>query len=874
MPSILRTKYLQYKRDNNQLSSWLCRTAVQYGYPLDSFKPSDISLEDEDEQKTAQQLRNAKKKAKAKAKAKGQGHDETTTTSVSGDYLLTIPQYTQITSYLIEKKVAIPVEFMKLLRRCITLREKCLRPFFARSKSDESIAGHQYFIDILREAEGMLLAYRGAKVGGDSATETSKAVEGVANGANRYAHLATQQEDVNDEEEEDLPDIFLPEPPRPVDTSISTTRMRFATVSSIEEGMTTLLVFFEDVHSVRQYIIDLWTDFKNGKTDLMTAAVVTNTAMELLRRSHDDLVSRVIEPTFKGDLGLVSMCLVNLMARCSPVMLQPPLFTTLGPNDDLLKRTYDYLLLPNFQILGGLADLINDEMIPIYKPGHYGEFDTTLDSAKLPFDRRWKQCQILLCESLTEYQLLLMAGDLTKDGLPSSARATDNIYFLDEMAYEMDRFAKTKQCSLLLLVYSQVFLDVVMTSGIAAKRGLATLQKSAGVMVDSLKRRSTVEGPTQPGSWPARSEAIAREVMKEAEVWHSTDPIAIMRKIVNRNGRRMGITADYKSTLMERNPMLCGLLLFRLQLQYQRIGFALAEAWGTILYTAHLVAACGHNAAQFSQFRLPKWKDMDLIIDMHGEADIFGGKVPKTIDDSYISFLQMMGYSSEVLASMRHAYTDTQLPEHLLRRRRQTPVNLESKNGPKGLKDHTQIIPIFTEKYLGNPKVGTKVDINVIEALLTDLGSSRHPTGKSVGPARRKRNHRSPKFSIVQLLSILEQGLMSETTSLRFDYISMHLRCIRLLREVKAHNHDYFLGKLGPGYIEGDHQLSWIVGWILHWATMSGRAAEYIGIKREKLGRQGGMVGSKVLAGATEAIKKFLNETQEGEVEVRKIEVA
>ncbi|KAL9931999.1 hypothetical protein V8E36_009060, partial [Tilletia maclaganii] len=138
---------------------------------------------------------------------------------------------------------------------------------------------------------------------------------------------------------------------------------------------------------------------------------------------------------------------------------------------------------------------------------------------------------------------------------------------------------------------------------------------------------------------------------------------------------------------------------------------------------------------------------------------------------------------------------------------------------------------------------------------------------------RYTRSHRTPKYSLPQLVSVLESGLQSETASLRFDYVSMHNRCIRALRAVRAASHDYLTQKHGPHYLDDESQLPFVVGWILQIATLSGRAFEISGMRkelREEIGSRGMRqvsVGSKLLVGATGALADFLRSTGEGDAE-------
>lgn len=50
-----------------------------------------------------------------------------------------------------------------------------------------------------------------------------------------------------------------------------------------------LYCLFEDVHQVGQIVRDIWEEYKAGKINIMTASVVTNTAIDLVRKTEDDI---------------------------------------------------------------------------------------------------------------------------------------------------------------------------------------------------------------------------------------------------------------------------------------------------------------------------------------------------------------------------------------------------------------------------------------------------------------------------------------------------------------------------------------------------------------------------------------------------------
>ena len=40
---------------------------------------------------------------------------------------------------------------------------------------------------------------------------------------------------------------------------------------------------------------------------------------------------------------------------------------------------------------------------------------------------------------------------------------------------------------------------------------------------------------------------------------------------------------------------------------------------------------------------MPEWPDMDPVIKLHGKKDMLGRSIPTTVDESYDSYMDMMG---------------------------------------------------------------------------------------------------------------------------------------------------------------------------------------------------------------------------------------
>jgi hypothetical protein len=66
-----------------------------------------------------------------------------------------------------------------------------------------------------------------------------------------------------------------------------------------------IFCFFDDLNRLRTFLGDLWTQYKLGTCDLITAAVTTNSALELVNRAEQDFaVSFPKNDTYEKTGGL------------------------------------------------------------------------------------------------------------------------------------------------------------------------------------------------------------------------------------------------------------------------------------------------------------------------------------------------------------------------------------------------------------------------------------------------------------------------------------------------------------------------------------------------------------------------------------------
>ncbi|EPQ27820.1 uncharacterized protein PFL1_04565 [Pseudozyma flocculosa PF-1] len=921
MFAFVTSKYAQAKRETDTVARWLACAAQNYGLAFAHLRPADASSNPEQPpEKTRQQKKNAKKNQRKKAKAaaakassaaadlqQGEAACEPAKVSAppppptstaqhrSGSYMLSAAQFVEAAKHLHDRQACVPVEVIQLMRRCIDSRKsafmmfKWLPTFNRRS--------HLHFISVIEEALALLedLVPK-HKDSGAAATATADAATDGRDSSfsadkNRFGLL-----DI--EEVEDLPDIDLPPPPRPAAAGRAT---QPSAVYSLEEDEDEVLfyviAFYRDLHNLREYLMQTWADYRRGKISLVTASIVTNTALEAIRKTHDEFSARYV-PRFGSVEALTGVCIELVKAHLgiphSGPLLNPDL---IDDEDDATVAMYDFFFLPVLQFVEGFQRVLVDGKAPVCKKGYFGVYRADADRSTMTYRERYDADKVLMAEALGEFTLL---GYIETEGLRSlesqscspgaaahgqarGAKDRQTMASFDEMAKELSELRDSRKLTIMTLLCVQVFLDINHVLQGDVERGLAEYDRTLDRMSLSLQRRKKVEPTTPPVNWPPQNEralaTVAEMTTKEARPHEHFHQYRV-RQLFELGLRRSEMPEDH--VFFKRNPLFCGMMLFRSLLVYQEMGLALVDCWGTVLYTAHLYVAHRHSGGLPGSPNCPiqglfedlpglRWPDIETVMAMHGPEAMFAGKVPTNPDESFKSFSLMVGYSGEAVSRLTADVTQSELLRRTrdLRRR---PL-LDAKRGPKGLADPSVVVRMFRDRYspfvrtdvknLGEMAAATgasrasglAIDVETIQELLSAI-KEKDATGEALSAIQKRRRHRvRTKYSLLQLLDVLRAGLEVEGRSLCFDYVEMHVRCIMVLRRVVKAVEEQLTKKVGPNFLDDEGQLPWIVGWVLQFACKSGQAGRAMGMVK---GQE--PVFSRMLCSASRALVEQVSE--------------
>ena len=812
LPQFLFDTHKRYKADTNRVAEWLAETSQRCGLKLET-QPSESRP-------------SGRLKGKARKEARNATRPSSTASSLR--HLITVKGFLDMAQFIVQQKPSIPVPsaILGLLRSAINLRRRCSNWFLNNSSREdklrESTQKHSYFIGVLENvlqvlesnSEPSIIPQNNVSdlVGKLNLGPTSPAP--AEQHDNPYDVLFLDDESVSKPASSLEPDVALQSP----QTVPPPAKVTYEMETTDEEIYFGIYCFFDDLNRLREFLIDLWSRYHRGSCDLITTAVVTNSAFELIHRAEKDLAASFPKnDTFQKTAGLLYsvMCILR------------------GEGPDHRERegdvinfkmwdVADWLFLPVHSLLQSFLPVIQAGHVPVAKPGHFGVYNPRVDRSKLSIREQFKEDMIILVESLPDFFLF--------------TQVTRQFPVADEFLDGLRVMFTKKTVSTWVTFAAQVYLDIHHVLRQDIGRGFTELQTSGVQAISTLTEYFATSKVWT--NWPSSNEERVKYIHTFADFWIVNDPVA---PNLRKSGRQLpDLPTPEPHALFRRNPLLAGLFQFQLYLLLQESGIIIATAWGSILYVAHLYEACRQGG-----YLNRVWLDMELIMDIHTRESIFAGRVPTTPEEALKSTSLMLGASAVTFAK------NTRLPKMKL-----------SRAGPKGITPNSPVTNLLRGRYSGD--ANTQLTLETVEGLFEDRAVASLTTNSQIRTepsVLRQQWTKSHKLTVLQLLETLRDATAAEQSMLRLDYFSLHQRCLAILRKLRTVLDEKFCQYFGPDWIENETQLAFIVPYIFMVASGSAKAAEELKL------RDG--VHSLMLKRASEVVEEFI--AREGAVECQKL---
>jgi hypothetical protein len=826
LPGFLFDTYKRYKADTNRVTAWLTKTAQ-------AFTPTvEVAAVGPSRPRGGHRLKGAARKEAQARKAAAVAATQTQNVSVNG--LLESAQL--IADH--QPAIKVPDVILGLLQSAISLRKQCAYWFETKLTQEGALptdlGTHSHFIEVLERIRQILAPNSAPKASDKGRTERgaqnmSSDTTGVGQDIrpeqfNQFDVLFPGEDELKETVVEPEPTVTAQSITRLADVSSTSTDAAYELNRTDEEVYFAIFCFFRDLDRLRDFLRDLWLDYKAGLSDLITVSVTTNTALELVQRAEQNFLATLPELESSENILRIFTGLMIILRGVNPEDREEPEDLFNFALRDVLEWTYQ----PTLSMIKSFLDVIQPNHVPVMKPGHFGFYDPHADRSKLTVRQRDVEDRVILLEALPEF---FLAGSSTRLNLPVADKliaGLHSVFFLYQSKHKKD-------IPLWVAYGAQIFLDIHHVLREDAVRAHSELKASGTQALRTLKQYFATSKIFV--NWPQHNEQGVRMIGTFIEEWIEQDPYMAVKK---KSFPGPGFPEPQPFSLLQRHPLLCGLFQFHLYLLLQDSGITLAGAWGSILYVCHLYHACRQGG-----YLKESWPDMEMVMDIHTRKSLFAGRPPETVLDSLKCMTLMLGLA----------------PENFARNARFS-VGKRSKKGPRGLSSNSPVTNLFREQIIEHNNRDLTLTLESVEELFRDqriVASS--PTQSDDWTLLYQQWAKSHKMTVQQLLATLADALNAEASVIRFDYFSLHLRCMRLLKTLRDTFDEKFQQYFGPEYMENETQLPFTVGYIFMAATSSGKAADHLRIRDAK---------SIMMQGASDVVQELIK--REGSVEKEKLE--
>ncbi|PLN80412.1 hypothetical protein BDW42DRAFT_201293 [Aspergillus taichungensis] len=560
LPDFLGNSYARYKADTNKFATWLLETANQCGYQPPALSATGPTT----------------RKGKHNNQSHGSNADPI-------PYSASTKDLQKLAEVVAGSALTVPKSVLAIARRAIKLRTTVTSWFLGQGDS-MSNRRHAHFITALEQI-CETLEWRTSQPLKPEAKHSPPTSEGQSDDTvadsflNKFAVLTVEE-----------PQDTAPSQPTPAESK------KIVKVTVVEEEdneaedahlghlFFKTLCLLQDLNNIRRFLSITWSEYRDKRIDLMNAAVVTDSALQLARQLVQD-----VEAEWGSSLSELSREKDNVQIIN-------------------MADVADWCYVPTKVLLESFAAVLQDNHMPVFKQGYFGTYNPKANRERMSLDQKFNEDKIILLSILPEFCML----DTFKIQMPTE----------DVITRSLAEFAKTKKVTLWLCFVSQIFLDVHHTMR------HSTLGAFGDLRMSGLRIQKTIDDylqlsktHPQPKFWPKDGDDEIRNIRSTIQSWIIQDLFQDIR--VRSELARVGSPPE-KHALFSQHAILCGLILFNLNTRMQFVGQQLVTQWYDVQQLAFL-----HNL-------------------IHGESHIFIGSRPKNAGESLNRLELATGISSAV----------------------------------------------------------------------------------------------------------------------------------------------------------------------------------------------------------------------------------
>ncbi|KAJ4385144.1 hypothetical protein N0V85_008196 [Neurospora sp. IMI 360204] len=757
LPSNLYSTYRQYKHDTDVVASWLAQTGKTLGCAAELLASNSASP-------TNVNLKSARLKGKARKSAKAQAHRQADSFSHQSQtrqkYVLALKNFVPLAEFIGTKLneakiVEIPAVVPTAIERAITVRKGFAQLLHehGRALKLESNENHSYFVSVLEKVRHVL-----EPLFKDSwAKRALPKLPKTTATANPFDLLDFY----------DAPDFDLG------GDSTGSSEQAAKGKKTVDEGVvvveyeaedaaSSLVAFatlFRDVRALRMQVRSLWAAYAKGELSLPSVAVSTNTAINIARYMEEDAGDSIRLNGDKKTAKDWALFYYQMAASSQGIDITKP-NPGCSMNLDAFPM-FDESMTLSFILLEAWINQARASSEVVTYNGKFGWYEPTIDYDAAPPDVKWQQDKAAFLEVAPQFDLMGRFNTTPPDALPEGLYSSMPVE--DELLRGLRLLLtnKDKVLPFWLGFATSIHLDIRRVLGRQSEKPFWAMMRYNMAIDDSITQNlEYYENLTIKGWDQVDGDKRLIRLQNEAR-WFTENPLY---KVIESTGL-LTSRNNKEHTFLKMHPLFCGLWIHYIRTTYHLLAAQFERCWGGILYTGHLYnALCNENLINDAA----KWDDMELFYRLQGGKDkFFVGAAPTERENYHKQLCMMMGFSAtSFIASTRN----------------KTRKLVPTKAGPRSLVAQ-----------------GIKLSVDDVQAILNK---------KSLNPQK------TPQATPSQLIHQLALDIEAEIPETSVDYLAMHRQCWDFLRSLEGAVDPYFSRVAGPGWIEREHQLPFVVGYI------------------------------------------------------------
>lgn len=275
------TAYKRYKSGTTKFTTWLTEAVQHCGRSL-----ADIT------QVSAPSPAPFPKAAEKKA---GKAAVNASTQIKHSKYLVPIKDFTKLAQVVVnstKQKIQVPPSILPLLDDIISLRKEYSHWVGqAAGGSQAQYETHLHFVSVLQQVKAILQRSERAVPKGSGPVGKENTDPRGKEAANIFEALSLEEPTGA----VDSPDSSFSVSTRPNANVKATSKPIYDMELLHDEVLFSSVLFFQDLEAIRRLIRKTWSEYRGGRTELSTASLLTNTAIEIIQRStkeHLDSIKR------------------------------------------------------------------------------------------------------------------------------------------------------------------------------------------------------------------------------------------------------------------------------------------------------------------------------------------------------------------------------------------------------------------------------------------------------------------------------------------------------------------------------------------------------------------------------------------------------